>query len=151
MAQVAKYRIGIVVSRFNDFITERLLRGCLDELSKRGIERSRIIIVRVPGAWEIPIIASQLARKKAIDAVICLGAVIRGETAHFDIVAQGSCAGIQQVALSTGKPVVLGVLTTENTKQAYARSDDKKRNNKGREAACVALEMIDILSCVKKV
>lgn len=151
MTKRLNYRIGVVVSRFNDFITQRLLRGCVDELVKRGVSKSSILVVQVPGAWEIPVVAQQLALKKNIDAVICLGAVIRGETAHFDIVAQGSCSGIQQAALTTGKPVVLGVLTTENTKQAYARSSDKKRNNKGREAACVALEMIDTLLSLKKI
>ena len=147
----SRKRIGIVVSRFNDFITKQLFNGCMDELQKQGVAKSRITVVWVPGAWEIPVASLHLARRKDVGAVICLGAVIRGETAHFDVVAHGSCDGIQHVALTTGKPVILGVLTTENTKQAYARCDDKKRNNKGREAACVALEMIDTLSRIRKV
>ena len=126
-------KFGIVVSRFNDFITLKLLAGCLDELSKCGVKESNIIVVWVPGAWEIPLVAMSLAKKKNIDAVICLGAIIRGETAHFDVVARGACGGIRKVALKTGKPAILGVLTTENTRQAERRCTGK--NNKGREAA----------------
>ena len=144
-------KVGIVAARFNDFITLRLLRGCLEELWKCGVRRSDVMVVWVPGAWEIPVVALRLASKKNIDAVICLGAVIRGETAHFDIVARGACDGIQHVALKTGKPAVLGVLTTENTKQAYKRSDDKTKNNKGREAARVAIAMVHILSTAKNI
>lgn len=138
-----KIKIGIVVSKFNDFITRKLLDGCLDELSTQGVKRSDMSVVWVPGAWEIPVVALALAQKKNIDAVICLGAVIKGETYHFEIVADGACAGIQQAAILSGKPVVLGVLTTYNTRQAEQRSAG--RNNKGREAAVVALEMIETL------
>lgn len=138
-----KIKIGIVVSQFNDFITRKLLDGCLDELSAHGVKKSDVVVVWVPGAWEIPVAALALAQRKNIDAVICLGAVIKGETYHFEIVAEGACAGIQQAAILSGKPVVLGVLTTYNTRQAEQRS--KGKNNKGREAALVALEMIETL------
>ena len=144
-------RFGIVVSRFKDFITLRLLRGCLDELSKCGVKKSEVVVAWVPGAWEIPLVAMRLAHKKNIDAVICLGAVIRGETAHFDLVARGACDGIQQVSLTTGKPAVLGVLTTKNVNQAYKRSEEKGKNNKGREAARVAVEMVNVLAKFKKI
>lgn len=144
-----KGRFGIVVSRFNDFITKKLLKGCLDELLKCGVKKSNIIVVSVPGAWEIPLAAMSLAQKKNIDAVICLGAVIRGETYHFEIVAQGACSGIRKVALKTGKPVILGVLTTNNTRQAVKRSEGK--NNKGREAALVAVEMVNTMAMLRKI
>lgn len=141
---LGKKKIAIVVSRFNDFVTQRLLDGCLDEFSKKGILKKELIVVWVPGAWEIPVTALRLAWRKDVCAVICLGAVIRGETAHFDFVAQGACQGIQQVALSTGKPVILGVLTTDTIQQAQDRSKIKG-NNKGREATLTALEMITTL------
>jgi 6,7-dimethyl-8-ribityllumazine synthase len=144
-------KIGIVVSRFNDFVTVRLLRGCLEELSKCGVRQSDSTVIWVPGAWEIPLVAMKLAAKKNIDAVICLGAVIRGETAHFDVVARGTCDGIQQVALKTGKPAILGVLTTETVEQAYKRSAEKGKNNKGREAARVAIDMVHLLAKIKKI
>jgi len=144
-------KIGIIVSRFNDFVTLRLLRGCLDELTKCGVRKSEVVVVWVPGAWEIPIAAMKLAHKKNIDAVICLGAVIKGETAHFDFVARGTCDGIQQVAFATGKPAILGVLTTKTVDQAYKRSEEKGGNNKGREAARVAIEMVHVLAKFKKI
>jgi 6,7-dimethyl-8-ribityllumazine synthase len=144
-----KGKFGIVVSRFNGFVTKKLLKGCLDELLKCGVKESNIVVVSVPGAWEIPSVAMSLAKKKNIDAVICLGAVIRGETAHFDVVAYGACNGIRKVALKTGKPVVLGVLTTNNTRQAVKRSEGK--NNKGREAALVAVEMVNTMALLRKI
>ena len=148
-ARNKKGRFGVVVSRFNDFITRKLLKGCLEELSKCGVKESNIVVAWVPGAWEIPLAAMRLAKKKNIDAVICLGAVIRGETAHFDIVARGACDGIQKIALKTGKPAVLGVLTTENTRQALKRSEGK--NNKGRDAARVAVEMVNTMATLQKI
>ncbi len=144
-------KIGVIVARFNDFVTLRLLRGCLDELAKCGVRKSEMVVIWVPGAWEIPVAAMKLAKKKNIDAVICLGAVIKGETAHFDFVAQGTCDGIQRVALTTGKPAILGVLTTKNVEQAYKRSEEKGENNKGREAARVAIEMVHVLAKFKKI
>jgi len=136
--------IAIVASQFNEFITKRLFDGCLGELKRNGIKATQIKIVWVPGAFEIPITALRLAKKKNIDAVICLGAVIRGETYHFELVAQTAAWGIQQAALMTGKPVIFGVLSTDTIDQANKRSDVKK-DNKGRDAAQAALEMIGLL------
>lgn len=141
-------RIAIVVSKFNDFITKRLLEGCLKELKARGVQESLIQVVWVPGSLEIPVAALAMARKKTIDAVICLGAVIRGETIHFDLVSEGAARGISETALMTGKPVIFGVLTTETVEQAYKRSDSKG-DHKGRDAALAALEMIDVLKKIK--
>ncbi len=137
-------RIAIVASRFNEDIAQRLLNGCLEELSHLGLKKKEIAVFWVPGSFEIPLIALKLAGKKNVDAVICLGAVIRGETAHFDYVAQGAAQGIAQASLLTGKPVILGVLTTDTVDQAYKRSQ-KRGVNKGREAAITAVEMIDLL------
>jgi 6,7-dimethyl-8-ribityllumazine synthase len=140
-----RYRYGIVVSHFNDFITKNLLQGCLDELKRCGVRQREIIIVWVPGAFEIPVPAMKLAKKRSIDAVICLGAVIRGETIHFDLVAQNTAAGIREVALMTGKPVILGVIATNTINQAYKRSQPDG-DNKGRDAAMTAVEMVKALS-----
>lgn len=111
-------KIAVVVSRFNEYITQRLLNGCLDELSRCGVSKNNITVVEVPGAFEIPVIALKLAKKKTIDAVICLGAVIRGETFHFDLVSQGAAQGIMDVSLKTGKPIIFEVLATETIDQA---------------------------------
>lgn len=141
-------RIGIVVAKFNDFVTRRLLDGCLKKLLKHGVREADITIAWVPGSLEIPLVALRLAKKKNIHAVICLGAVIRGETLHFDLVAKGAVHGIAHVALASGKPVIFGVLATETIEQANKRSDEKK-NNKGRDAAVDALEMIDLMARIK--
>lgn len=138
-------KIGIVASKFNDFITKRLLNACLAELHACGVKREHVTTVFVPGALEIPVAALKLAKKKNINAVICLGAVIRGETYHFEVVSDGASRGIAEVALQTEKPVIFGVLTTNTPDQAYKRSEEKG-DNKGREAAITALEMIDLLS-----
>ena len=138
-------RIGIVVSRFNDFVTKRLLAGCLKELAILGVKKERLTVVWVPGSLEIPVAALKLAQKKSIDAVICLGAVIRGETLHFELVCYGATHGITQAGLLTGKPIIFGVLSTDTVAQAQKRSQDKGEN-KGREAAVTAVEMIDVLS-----
>ncbi len=138
-------KIAIVVSKFNQLITDRLLDGCLAELSRRGMKERDLKVVWVPGAFEIPLIALKFAKKKDIHAVICLGAVIRGETFHFDLVARAVAQGIMDVSLSTGKPIIFGVLTTETVEQAYKRSD-KKKDDKGRDAATTALEMVGFLS-----
>ncbi len=137
-------RFAIVASQFNEFITKRLLKACLAELKCLGVKEQEIIVVWVPGSLEIPTAALKLARKKSIDAVICLGAVIRGETIHFDLVAQGAARGIGEVALLTGKPVIFGVLTTETVDQAYKRSQEKG-DNKGRDAAQAAVTMVNAL------
>ena len=141
-------KIGIVISRFNEFITQRLLTGCLEELKKQGVKSNQIPIAWVPGSMELSIVALKLARKKNIDAVICLGAILRGDTFHFELVAYGTTSGIVQAGLMTGKPVIFGVLSTDTIDQAYQRSQ-AKGYNKGRDAARNALEMIDLLSQIK--
>ncbi len=141
---IRKKKYGIIVSRFNEFITQRLLDGCLDELNKNGVKKSAVTIVEVPGSFEIPVTALKLARKKSIDAVICLGAVIKGETLHFELVAQQAARGILQVSLMTGKPVLFGVLATDTVNQAYKRSE-VKGDNKGRDMALAAIEMVKVL------
>ena len=138
-------RIGIVVSDFNSLITHRLLDGCLNELQRCGVVRGAITIARVPGSFEIPLAALKLARQKAIGAVICLGAVIRGETPHYAYVAQAAADGVLHAALKTGKPVIFGVLTTDTVKQAHARSQ-AKGYNKGRDAAHAAIQMMDTIA-----
>ena len=138
-------KFAIVAARFNDFITKRLLEGCLKELSRWGVDRKEITVVWVPGSFEIPLVAMHLARNKNIAVVICLGAVIRGETLHFELIAQAAAVGIAQVALMTGKPVIFGVLTTDTVDQAYKRCDPRG-NHKGIEAARNAVEMVNLLS-----
>lgn len=139
-----KKTIGIVASKFNDFITKRLFKGCLEELIRRGIPADHVTVAWVPGAFEIPLAALKMAKKKEVHAVICLGAVIRGETLHFDLVARVSADGIAQASLLSGKPVIFGVLATDTVDQAYKRSGEKG-HNKGRDAAIAALEMMEVL------
>src|SRR3990167_7627121 len=112
-------RIAIVASRFNDFITKELLKGCLEELKKCGGKDRDITVAWVPGSFEIPVVALRFAQKKKVDAVICLGAIIRGETIHFDLVAYAAAYGIEEVAIKTNKPIIFGVLATETVDQAY--------------------------------
>ena len=140
-----KPRIAIVAASFNDFITKGLLKACLMELQRQGLANEQITTVWVPGSFEIPLVAMTLAKRKDIDAVICLGAVIRGETYHFEVVANECARGIMSASLQTGKPVIMGVLTTDTVAQAKARSRGNAGNNKGHEAAIAALEMIAIL------
>ena len=141
-AKVKGKKFAIVVSRFNEFITKKLLDGCLKELLRLGVKEKEVTVAWVPGAFEIPVAALTFARKKNINAVICLGAVIRGETMHFELVAQGAALGIAQAALMTGKPVIFEILTTETIEQARKRSGP--RDNKGREAARNAVEMVNL-------
>ncbi|MBF0571292.1 MAG: 6,7-dimethyl-8-ribityllumazine synthase [Candidatus Omnitrophica bacterium] len=141
-----KPRIAIVAASFNKFITKGLLNACLLELRRQGLGDDQITAVWVPGSFEVPLTALKLAERKDIDAVICLGAVIRGETYHFEVVSNECARGIMQAALITGKPVIMGVLTTDTVKQAQARSNGKSSNNKGRDSARVALEMIALLN-----
>jgi len=137
--------IGIVASQFNEIITQRLLDGCLKELSRLGVKTNHITITWVPGSLEVPVTALKLARKKTIQAVICLGAVLKGETLHFELVAKGAARGIAQVALETGKPIIFGILATNTVNQAYKRSQ-AKGDNKGVDAAKAAVEMANLLS-----
>ena len=137
-------RFAIVVARFNSFITERLLAGALDALRRTGCEEADIEIVKVPGSWEMPLVARELAGRKRHDAIICLGAVIRGDTPHFDYVAGEAAKGLAQVASETGVPVAFGVLTCNTLEQAIDRAG-AKGGNKGFDAAMTAVEMADLL------
>jgi 6,7-dimethyl-8-ribityllumazine synthase len=137
-------RVAVICARFNDLITNRMLDGALGGLGVHGVKEADVTVAWVPGAFEIPVAAKRCAASGAFDAVITLGAVIRGDTAHFEYVA-GPCAeGIQSAALETGVPIIFGVLTTENLDQALQRSD-LDGDNKGEEAARTALEMVDLL------
>jgi 6,7-dimethyl-8-ribityllumazine synthase len=138
-------KFALVVSRFNSFITERLLEGALDSLRRKGVAEADLTVVRVPGAWEIPLAAKRLAQAKSYDAVICLGAVIRGSTPHFDYVAAEVSKGIAQVSLDTGVPIAFGILTTDSLEQAVERAGSKA-GNKGYAAAEAAIEMVNLLS-----
>lgn len=140
----AGLRFAIVLSRFNSFITERLLAGCLDTLHRSGAKAENIELVRVPGSWEMPVTARALARQGRFNAIICLGAVIRGETPHFDYVAGQAASGLAQVAAETGIPVAFGVLTTNTVEQAVDRAGAKS-GNKGADVAMTAIEMANLL------
>jgi 6,7-dimethyl-8-ribityllumazine synthase len=140
-------KIAIVVSRFNSFITEQLLAGALDCLKRNGVNDNDITIVKVPGAYEIPVICKKLAVKD-YDAIIALGAVIRGNTPHFDYVASEVAKGVAQVGLETGKPVIFGVLTTDTIEQAIERAGTKA-GNKGFDAAQSAIEMANLFKEIK--
>ena len=137
-------KFGIVVARFNSFISEKLLEGALDSLVRSGVAEADIEVVRVPGAYEIPLITKKLAASQKYDALICLGAVIRGATPHFDVVVNEVSKGTAQVSLETGVPVLFGVLTTENIEQAIERAGTKA-GNKGGEVAIAAIEMANVL------
>jgi 6,7-dimethyl-8-ribityllumazine synthase len=134
-------RVALVVSRFNDFITERLLAGALDCLARHGGADDERTIVRVPGSWELPLVAQRLAASGKYDALVALGALIRGETPHFDVLAAEVSKGLAQVALTHGIPVVFGVLTTDTIEQAMDRAGSKS-GNKGWDAALSAIEMV---------
>src|SRR5215203_2415039 len=135
---------GIVASRFNDFIVRRLLDGALDAIGRHGGDLASVDVVWVPGSFEIPVAAKRLALSGSYDAVVCLGAVIRGATAHFDYVANGAASGISSVALEADLPVIFGVITTETIEQAIERAGTKL-GNKGFEAAVTAIEMADLM------
>jgi len=137
-------RVGIVAGRFNEFIVSKLLEGALDGLKRHGIDGTNIIVAWVPGAFEIPLVAKKMAERADIDVVICLGAVIRGSTPHFDYVAAEVSKGVAQVSLSSGKPVIFGILTTENIEQAIERAGTKA-GNKGYDAASSAIEMANLM------
>jgi 6,7-dimethyl-8-ribityllumazine synthase len=141
----APHRFAIVVGRFNEHITDNLLNGALDTLDRHGADLDAVSVAHVPGSWEIPVAAQRWARTGDYDAVICLGAVIRGETPHFDYVCSGATSGTMQASLDTEVPVVFGILTTDTVDQAIARAGSKA-GNKGREAAAAAIEMADLLT-----
>ena len=135
---------AVIVGRFNSFITERLLEGAVDALVRHGAERERITVVRVPGAFEIPLAAQQLVKNRDFDAVICLGAIIRGATPHFDLVASEVTKGIAQVSLAREVPIAFGVVTTDSIEQAVERAGTKA-GNKGFDAAMTAIEMANLI------
>jgi len=142
-------RIAIVVSRFHEHVTSRLLEGAIAGLRQHGVADDAVDVAWVPGAFEIPLVAQRFASTNAYDAVICLGAVVRGETAHFDLVAGEAARGIAAVALETGIPVIFEVLATETLAQAEARAGGD-RGNRGWDAAGSALEMADLLDALPK-
>ena len=137
-------RVGVVCSKFNGAVTERLLDGVLQGLEAHGVKPASVSVAWVPGAFEAPLVARHLARSGPVDAVVALGEVIRGDSAHFDFVAGECAAGLQRAALDTGVPVVFGVLTVDSVEQAMVRSDAGPAN-KGYEAAVTALEMADLV------
>ncbi len=137
-------RFGIVVARFNEFISSKLLGGALDALRRHGCEDDQIQVAWVPGAFEIPLVAKKMAQSGKFDAVLCLGAVIRGSTPHFDYVASEVAKGVAQVGLSTDVPTIFGVLTTDTIEQAVERAGTKA-GNKGSEAAVTGIEMANLL------
>jgi 6,7-dimethyl-8-ribityllumazine synthase len=143
-------RFAIVVSRFNSFITERLLGGATDALRRCGAADDLIDVVKVPGSWEVPLVAGELARQHRYDAIICLSCVIRGETPHFDYVAGEAAKGVAHVAAETGVPVAFGVLTTNTLEQAIDRAGTKS-GNKGFDAAMTAIEMANLLRTLRQV
>jgi 6,7-dimethyl-8-ribityllumazine synthase len=137
-------KFGIVIARFNEFISGKLLSGCIDGLVRHGADDANIHVVWSPGSFEIPLLAKKLASSDKYDAVICLGAVIRGSTPHFEYVASEVTKGVAHVGLESGKPVIFGVLTTDNIEQAIERAGTKS-GNKGFDAAVAAIEMVDVL------
>ncbi|PIE52695.1 6,7-dimethyl-8-ribityllumazine synthase [Candidatus Fermentibacteria bacterium] len=136
-------KIAVVVSRFNSFITGRLLDGAQDCLLRHGVEDENINVFWVPGAWEIPAVAANLARSRSFDAVICLGAIIRGETPHFDFVASENAKGIAQAGMNSAVPVVYGMITSDTVEQAVDRAGTKS-GNKGFDAAMTAIELVNL-------
>jgi 6,7-dimethyl-8-ribityllumazine synthase len=145
--QAEGMRFAIVVSRFNDFIGEHLVGGALDALNRNGAREEDVAIFKVPGAFEIPLVAKQLALQKNYDAVICLGAVIRGATPHFEYVSAEVSKGIASASLETGVPMAFGVITTDSLEQAIERAGSKG-GNKGWSAAIAAIEMVDLLRSI---
>ena len=142
-------KIAIAVSRFNESYTDKLLAGALDTLSKNGLNKNQIDVVSVPGAFELPLACKKLALRNVYSAIIALGAVIRGETYHFEIVCETSAIGLMQVSLETGVPVINGIITTENEDQAEARVGGAE-GNKGSDAAIAALNMIQVIQSLRK-
>ena len=141
---IGNARVGIVASKFNSFVVDRLLSACLETLKAAGLNEKDLEIVRVPGAFEIPVAAQHLIRKNKCEAVIALGAIIRGETSHFEYIANECSRGLSQVAIDNDVPVIFGVLTADNSDQAMDRAGPEE-SNKGAEAAKAAIEMISLL------
>ncbi len=139
---------GIVVSRFNDFITKKLLEGAIDALKRHGVDEKNIDVAWVPGSFELPLAAKKLAEKGKYDSIICLGAVIRGDTPHFEYIASEVAKGIARVSLETGLPISFGVITADTIEEAIERAGTK-RKNKGFEAALSAIEMANLIKKLK--
>jgi 6,7-dimethyl-8-ribityllumazine synthase len=142
------FRFAVLVSRFNDFISSKLVEGAMDALKRHGGNEEQVTLIKVPGAFEIPLAAKKLAESGKFNAIICLGAVIRGSTPHFDYVAAEVSKGIAQVALESKVPVTFGVLTTDNLEQAIERAGSKL-GNKGWDAAIAAMEMVNLFKQIK--
>ena len=140
-------KVGIVAARFNEFIVSKLIAGAEDALLRHGVSEDDITLAWVPGSFEIPVIAKKMAESGKYDAVLCLGAVIRGDTTHYDYVCAEVSKGIAQVELSTGVPTLFGVITTDNIEQAIQRAGTKS-GNKGYDVACSAIEMVNLLQAI---
>ena len=136
-------KFGIAISRFNEFISTRLLEGAVDTLTRHGVDERSVDVAWTPGSFEIPFVAGKMARSKKYDAVICLGAVIRGATPHFEYVAGEAARGVARISLDTGVPAIFGVITADNLEQAIERAGTKD-GNKGRQAALAAIEMANL-------
>jgi len=145
----AKAKFAIVVSRFNEFVTSKLLSGAMDALKRHGVDEAKVDVVWSPGSFEIPVLAQSLARSKRYAAVICLGAVIRGGTEHHQYIASEAAKGVAQAALATGVPCIFGVLTCDTIEQAVERAGTKA-GNKGADAAAAAIEMANLLTRLPK-
>lgn len=144
-----RLRVGVIVARFNEAVSRRLLEGALDGLKRHGVPDEDVSVAWVPGAFEVPLVAERMASSGEFDALVCLGAVIRGETAHFDYVAGESAAGISAASRKTGIPITNGILTTEDADQAVQRAGGKA-GNKGFEAALAAIEMANLMASLPK-
>ncbi len=147
--QAGEFKFGIIVGRFNEFIGSKLLDGSLDALKRHGASEENIEIAWVPGAFEIPLIAKKMAKSKKYDAIICLGAVIRGATPHFDYVSSEVSKGIAHVSLETEVPVIFGILTTDSIEQAIERAGTKS-GNKGFDSAVTAIEMVNLMKTIEE-
>jgi len=141
-------KYAIVASRFNDFITRELISGCVDNLARHGVKESEIDTYWVPGTFEIPTLANILAKKKKHDAIICLGAIIRGATPHFDLIASEAAKGIASTSFNSGVPTIFGIITADTIEQAIERSGTKE-GNKGEDAALSAIEMVNLIDEIK--
>jgi 6,7-dimethyl-8-ribityllumazine synthase len=146
---VAGTRFAIVASRFNEFIVQRLIDGALDALTRHGVSPSNIVVLRVPGSWEIPLACAKVAAQGSFDAIVALGCVVRGATPHFDHIAAEVSKGVAQASLTSGLPVAFGVLTTDTLEQAVERAGTKM-GNKGWDSALAALEMVSLLKVLDK-
>jgi 6,7-dimethyl-8-ribityllumazine synthase len=142
------FRCGLITSRFNHFITERLVEGALDALRRHGAEEKDLEIVKVPGSWEIPLLAKKMASSGRYDAIICLGALIRGGTIHFDILSAEVTKGVAHVMLESGVPIAFGIITTDTIEQAIERAGTKL-GNKGWQAAEAAIEMVNLMKAAQ--